>query len=319
MMSAYIISSELRSGNLKLDDMVKISEKAWRAEGSRMFVEVNTRVSVTDLLKGIIVQSGNDATIALAEHLAGTETAFATIMNQYAQMLGMTNTHFANSTGLPDPEHYTTARDLARLAQALIRDFPEHYEWYAEKVFTYNDIKQYNRNRLLWRDKSVDGIKTGHTEAAGYCLVASARRDNMRLISVVLGTKSESAREQASLTLLNYGFRFFETVKLHAANTALVSPKVWKSSIDTVALGLRKDLYITVPRGQAQQLKTDVVHDSYIIAPVTAGQAIGNVHIRVGDEEVASRPLTALQAAPEGSLWQRLLDTIQLFFIKLFN
>jgi D-alanyl-D-alanine carboxypeptidase (penicillin-binding protein 5/6) len=319
IMVTYIAEQELRNGNLKLDDMVTVSEKAWRAEGSRMFIEVNTKVSVQDLLRGIIIQSGNDATIALAEHLAGTEQAFAAIMNQYAASLGMTNTHFVNSTGLPDPEHYTTARDLAILSRALIRDFPEQYSWYKEKVFSYNSIKQYNRNRLLWRDNSVDGIKTGHTESAGYCLVASAMRDDMRLISVVLGTDSEKAREQASLTLLNYGFRFFETGKLFDAGQPLVNAKLWKGAADTVALGLPTDLYLTVPRGQFSKLQTVLGQYPYLEAPLQQGKVLGKLNITLQDEVIDSRDLVALNDAPAGSFFSRLLDTIQLFFIRLFE
>lgn len=319
MMTTYIISSELRNGNIKLDDKVRISEKAWRAPGSRMFVEVNTDVSVEDLLRGIIVQSGNDATIALAEYVSGTEQAFVSTMNQYAKMLGMKNTHFVNSTGLPHKDHYSSATDLATLARAMIRNFPEHYAWYAEKEFTYNKIKQYNRNRLLWRDKSVDGIKTGHTESAGYCLVASARRNNMRLISVVLGATSQSAREKATLTLLNYGFRFYETQKLHSGSSTLVSSDLWKSESDSIAMGLKDDLYITSPRGQFKRIKTTIRYDSYIIAPINKGQRLGTVTLTLAGKEIATRPLVALHDAKEGSLWSTIIDTIKLFFIKLFS
>ena len=228
MMSSYVISNELDKGTLKLDDKVKISEKAWRMPGSRMFVKVGSEVTVGELLKGMIIQSGNDATVALAQHVAGSEDAFASMMNQQAARLGMTSTHFVNSTGLPNPEHYTTAHDLAILARALIHDFPDHYEWYSEKEYKYNKIKQRNRNDLLWRDSSVDGIKTGHTESAGYCLVASAKRKTMRLISVVLGTDSKKGRATESQKLLTYGFRFFETHRLYAANEPLTTVRVWK-------------------------------------------------------------------------------------------
>ncbi|HHO67602.1 MAG TPA: D-alanyl-D-alanine carboxypeptidase, partial [Gammaproteobacteria bacterium] len=221
LMSAYVVFQEIRNGTLSLEDKVQISEKAWRTPGSRMFVEVGTQVSVADLMKGMIIQSGNDATVALAEKVAGTEASFASLMNHHAKRLGMDGSHFVNSTGLPDPQHYTTARDIARVARALIAEFPEYYQWYSERQFTYNGITQYNRNKLLWRDESVDGIKTGHTDSAGYCLVTSAKRDGMRLISVVLGTKSEEARADASQALLNYGFRFFETHKLYDANSKL--------------------------------------------------------------------------------------------------
>ncbi|VAX02275.1 D-alanyl-D-alanine carboxypeptidase, partial [hydrothermal vent metagenome] len=218
MLSAYVIDHELAKGNISLDDEVRISEKAWRMEGSRMFIEVGKKISVEDLLKGVIIQSGNDATVALAEHVAGSEDAFVSLMNQHAAELGMLDSHFVNSTGLPHKDHYTTPRDLAKLAIALIRDYPTHYAWYSQKEFVYNDIKQYNRNRLLWRNKYVDGIKTGHTESAGYCLVASAERDGMRLISVVLGTRNDETRSSESQKLLTYGFRFFETHRLYKAN-----------------------------------------------------------------------------------------------------
>ena len=223
LMTAYVVFTEIRNGSLGLSDKVRISEKAWRTEGSRMFVEVNTQVSVAELLKGMIIQSGNDATVALAEQIAGTEDSFAALMNHHAKELGMTKSNFVNSTGLPHKDHYTTARDIARISRAMIEEFPEYYQWYSEREFTYNEITQYNRNKLLWRDESVDGLKTGHTESAGYCLVTSAERDGMRLISVVLGTKSEEARADATQSLLNYGFRFFETHKLYDADNKLLS------------------------------------------------------------------------------------------------
>jgi len=267
LMSAYVIFSEIRNGSLALSDKVRISEKAWRTQGSRMFVEVNTQVSVADLLKGMIIQSGNDATVALAEQIAGTEASFATLMNTYAQQLGLTRSHFVNSTGLPDKEHYTTARDIVRIARALIREFPEYYQWYSEKQFSYNDITQYNRNKLLWRDESVDGLKTGHTESAGYCLVTSAERDSMRLISVVLGTKSEEARADASQSLLNYGFRFFETHKLYDSNTRLTTARIWKGAGDSAELGLADTLYITIPRGEYKNLDASMQLQEQITAP----------------------------------------------------
>ncbi|MDQ7072703.1 MAG: D-alanyl-D-alanine carboxypeptidase family protein [Gammaproteobacteria bacterium] len=228
LMTAYVVSHELDAGNIKLDDEVLISEKAWRMVGSRSFIEVNTKVPVEALLRGMIIQSGNDAAVALAEHIAGSEETFAQMMNQYAQQLGMFNTNYRNATGLPDPDHYTTAKDIAILSTAIIRDFPDHYKWYAEKEYTYNNITQHNRNKLLWRDSTVDGLKTGHTEEAGYCLAASAKRSGMRLISVVLGTRSENARTQETQKLFNYGFRFFETHDLYQAGHKVTSSKVWK-------------------------------------------------------------------------------------------
>jgi len=314
LMSAYVVFTEIRDGSLSLSDKVRISEKAWRTPGSRMFVEVNSQVSVADLIKGMIIESGNDATVALAEQVAGSEDSFAALMNQHAQRLGMTHTHFVNSTGLPDKEHYTTARDIVRVARALIKEFPEYYRWYSEKKFTYNDITQYNRNKLLWRDESVDGMKTGHTESAGYCLVTSAERDGMRLISVVLGTKSEEARADVSQSLLNYGFRFFETHKLYDAGTKLTSSRVWKGSTENVDLGLRDTLYVTIPRGEYKHLDASMQLHEKIIAPVSNGQALGDVVIRLGDQTVADKNLVALQPVAEGSFWQRIVDEALLYF-----
>ena len=314
LMSAYVIFNEIRNGSLALSDKVRISEKAWRTQGSRMFVEVNTQVSVADLLKGMIIQSGNDATVALAEQVAGTEASFATLMNTYAQQLGLTRSHFVNSTGLPDKEHYTTARDIVRIASALIREFPEYYQWYSEKQFTYNNITQYNRNKLLWRDESVDGLKTGHTDSAGYCLVTSAVRDGMRLVSVVLGTKSEEARADASQSLLNYGFRFFETHKLYDSNTRLTTARVWKGATDSVELGLTKTLYITIPRGEYNSLDASMQLNEQITAPVTQGQTLGRVVIKLAGKLVVEKDLVALQAVEEGSFWQRIVDEGLLYF-----
>jgi D-alanyl-D-alanine carboxypeptidase (penicillin-binding protein 5/6) len=314
LMSAYVVFTEIRNGSLSLSDKVRISEKAWRTPGSRMFVEVNTQVSVADLIKGMIIQSGNDATVALAEQVAGSEDSFAALMNQHAKRLGMTHTHFVNSTGLPDKDHYTTARDIVRVARALIKEFPEYYKWYSEKKFTYNDITQYNRNKLLWRDESVDGLKTGHTESAGYCLVTSAERKGMRLISVVLGTKSEEARADASQALLNYGFRFFETHKLYDGGTKLTSSRVWKGATENVDLGLTNTLYVTIPRGEYKNLDASMQLHERIMAPINDGEALGDVVIRLGDQTVADKKLVALQAVPEGSFWQRIVDEALLYF-----
>ena len=314
LMTAYTVFTELASGNIALEDMVTISEKAWRTPGSRMFVEVGKQVSVENLLKGMIIQSGNDATVALAEFIAGSEETFAAMMNRHAEELGMTSSHFMNSTGLPDEEHYMSARDIARLAATLIRDFPAYYGWYSEKEFTWNDITQYNRNKLLWRDESVDGVKTGHTDSAGYCLVTSAEKEGMRLITVVLGTKSENARAEASQALLNYGFRFFETHKLYDTGTALTSARIWKGATENVQLGLDRPLYATIPRGQYKSLEASMTVDNQIIAPVTAGQSLGNVLVRLGDEVIAEQELVALQAVGEGSFWQRIVDEAMLYF-----
>lgn len=318
MMTTYVVVHELKSGNIKLTDKVTISDKAWRMPGSRMFVEVNTQVSIEDLLKGIVIQSGNDASVAIAEHVAGSEETFASLMNQYAARLGMSGTHFVNSTGLPHKEHFTTPRDLARLASALIRDFPEHYKWYSEKKFTYNNITQYNRNKLLWRDKTVDGVKTGHTESAGYCLVASSVRDDMRLLSVVLGTDSERAREQESRKLLNYGFRFYRTHQLYAAGAALSDAKIWKGKQDQLALGLKEDLYVTVPRGTYKRLKPSISYASVIEAPVNKHAVFGSVDINLDDKVIASRELVALHEVEEGGWWKRLVDSLVIFFKDLF-
>ena len=314
MLSAYVAAHEIDNGNIQLSDEVTVSEKAWRMPGSRMFIEVGKTVSVEDLLKGIIIQSGNDATVALAEHLAGSEEAFASLMNQHAARLGMVDSHFVNSTGLPNPEHYTTPRDLARLAQALIRDFPDHYDWYSAKEFRYNNIKQYNRNKLLWRNKDVDGIKTGHTESAGFCLVASALRDDMRLISVVLGTNSEEARAEESQKLLGYGFRFFETHRLYAANKPLTTARIWKGASEELPLGLSEDLFLTIPKGQYKQLQASMNIDARIIAPAEKGKAYGTLNISLGEEPFAQRELVALSAVEEGGLFSGLVDDVKLLF-----
>ncbi|OUR73325.1 serine-type D-Ala-D-Ala carboxypeptidase [Methylophaga sp. 41_12_T18] len=310
LMTAYVVSQELHMGNIKLEDEVLISEKAWRMVGSRSFIEVNTKVSVEVLLRGMIIQSGNDAAVALAEHIAGSEETFAQMMNQYAQQLGMFNTNYQNSTGLPGNNHFTTARDIATLSAAIIRDFPEHYKWYAEKEFTYNNITQHNRNKLLWRDKSVDGLKTGHTEEAGYCLAASAKRSGMRLISVVLGTRSENARAQETQKLMNYGFRFFETHSLYQALDQVAETKVWKGATKQVALGLEQTLSVTVPRGRYKELVATTNIQQPLIAPIALGSQLGEVEIRLGDELIAKQPLIAVHAVEQGSWWRRLLDSL---------
>jgi len=314
MMTAHIVFNELASGNLALSDMVTISEKAWRTPGSRMFVEVGKQVSVEDLLLGLIIQSGNDATVALAEHIAGSEETFAALMNRHAEEIGLTGSHFMNSTGLPDEKHYMTARDIARLAALTIEQYPEYYKWYAQKEFTFNDITQYNRNKLLWQDDSVDGIKTGHTESAGYCLATSAQKDGMRLITVVLGTASENARIEASQALLNYGFRFFETHKLYDAGTPLTTTRIWKGATDTASLGLDKPLYVTIPRGQYKSLDASMSINNRVIAPVAAGQELGTVQVKLGEDIVAEQQLVSLDSIGEGSMWQRVMDEALLYF-----
>ena len=312
MMTAYVIFQELKAGHMQLADKVRVSEKAWRMPGSRMFIEVDKLVPADDLLKGMIIQSGNDASVALAEHAAGSEEAFAQLMNQYGKRMGLTGTHFVNSTGLPDPEHYTTARDMARLAQALIRDFPEEYAWHAIQKFTFNGITQYNRNKLLWRDKSIDGIKTGHTEAAGYCLVASAKRDGMRLISVVMGTDSEKARTRETQSLLNYGFRFFQTRRLYKGMEPLKQVRAWKGEAELIDVGLTDDLYVTVPRGQYKNLQASLQLDGQIVAPVGQGQRVGVLSLSLAERQLMERPLVSLQSVEEGTLWRQLVDHVML-------
>jgi len=314
MMTSYVILNELDSGKISLKDEVLISEKAWRMPGSRTFVEVGKRVPVETLLKGMIIQSGNDATVALAEHVAGSEEVFANLMNQTATALGMGASHFVNSTGLPHKDHYSNARDMATLAQALIRDFPKHYSWYSIKEFSYNGIKQYNRNKLLWQDDKVDGIKTGHTEAAGYCLVSSAKQDEMRLISVVLGAKSENGRARESQKLLSYGFRFYETHRLYAPNETLTDVRVWKGESESIALGLNKEMYITIPRGQYDSLDASMKVTPKITAPVNKGKQYGMVEVMLNGEAVATQPLVALQDVAEAGFFDSLVDEALLLF-----
>ncbi|MDC9724357.1 MAG: D-alanyl-D-alanine carboxypeptidase [Gammaproteobacteria bacterium] len=312
LMTAYVVSHELANGNINLADEVLISEKAWRMVGSRSFIEVNTKVPVEVLLRGMIIQSGNDAAVALAEHIAGSEETFAQMMNQYAQQLGMFNTNYQNSTGLPGADHYTTAKDIAILSTAIIRDFPEEYKWYAEKEFTYNNITQHNRNKLLWRDATVDGLKTGHTEEAGYCLAASAQRSGMRLVSVVLGTRSENARAQETQKLFNYGFRFFESHELYKALDKITDIKVWKGAENLVNLGLATSLAVTVPRGRYKELVATTNIQQPVIAPIVMGSTLGQVEIHLGDELIATQTLVALNDVEQGSWWRRLIDSLMM-------
>jgi len=314
IMTTYVVFTALKQGQISLEDEVTISEKAWRMPGSRMFVEVGKRVAIEDLLMGMIVQSGNDASVALAEHIAGTEGVFAEMMNQYAQQLGMYSSNFLNATGMPAEGHVTTARDLATLARAVIEEFPEYYPWHAVKDFTFNDIKQDNRNSLLWRDPSVDGLKTGHTEDAGYCLVSSALRDNMRVISVVMGTSSTKARTDGSQALLNYAFRFFETRLLFKAGEEVATTRVWKSANETSRLGVLEDLYITVRRGTYDQLESTLDIPAVVEAPVAAGQPVAELKITSGEDVILSAPLRALDDNPAGSFWQRTKDSVSLWF-----
>lgn len=319
LMTAYIAFDWIANGSMQLGEMVTISEKAWRTPGSRMFIEVDSQVSVENLLKGMIIQSGNDASVALAEHIASSEESFADLMNQYAQRLGMDHSHFRNATGLPAEGHLTTAADIAKLARAMIADFPEYYAWYSEKSFSYNDIDQHNRNTLLWRDATVDGLKTGHTDSAGYCLASSAKRGNMRLISVVMGSRSEKARADESQKLLNYGFRFFETHHLYNAGHELAKPEVWKGEADAVSAGLNQPWVITIPRGGYDRLDAQLELKIPLVAPLQQNDALGTVRLSLDGEQIDSRPIVALQAVPEGGLWTRFTHGVSLWFDGLFD
>ncbi|MCZ0953971.1 MAG: D-alanyl-D-alanine carboxypeptidase [Rhodospirillaceae bacterium] len=314
LMTAYTVFKALGDGQVNLDDEVRVSERAWGTEGSRTFIELGTAVSVEDLLQGMIVQSGNDASVALAEHVAGTEEVFADLMNFYADQLGMESSSFRNSTGLPDPDHYMTARDAATIARAIITEFPEYYMWYSQRQFTYNEIEQFNRNSLLWRDESVDGLKTGYTEAAGYCLVTSAERSGMRLVSVVMGSYSAEARANDSQALLNYGFRFFETYRLYSGGDEVTAARVWKGETDTVALGVAEDHFLTIPKGRYDSLNSETTLDTELTAPIEAGATLGTVTISMNDEELAVLPLVALTDVGEAGLWERIKDEISLWF-----
>lgn len=317
MMTVYVADHALKSGKLKPTDMVKISEKAWKSPGSRMFVEVNTDVAVSDLLRGIVIASGNDASVAIAEHIAGSESAFAELMNFYAKQLGMVNTHFVNATGLPDPNHYTSARDMAILAKTLIREFPESYTLYAEKEFNYKNIKQENRNRLLWMNNWVDGIKTGHTDSAGYCLVSSGKQNNMRLIAVVMGTNSDSTRIDESNKLLAYGFRFYESRKLYPALTPVKKARIWNGREKEVDLVLAEDLYVTIGQGQYDHLKTVITTEKAIKAPANKGATLGKIAVQLGDKTISESPLIALRDVEAGGFINRLYDNIALSVLSL--
>lgn len=310
LMTAYAVFKALEQGQININDQVRVSEKAWRTQGSRMFIEVDTSVSVEDLIRGMIIQSGNDASVALAEHVAGSEETFVGLMNQYAAMLGMSGTHFQNPTGLPGDNHLMTARDVAVLAQAIIQEFPEYYGFYSEREFTYNGIRQHNRNSLLWRDQSVDGLKTGHTDAAGYCLVTSAERDGMRLVSVVLGTSSPEARAEASQALLGYGFRFFETHRLYASGEEIETARVWKGEPQMASLGLTEDLYVTIPRGQYDSLSAVMDLSTELVAPLTSDTAVGAVRVTLAGEPVSDVPLVVLDEVAQAGFLARVKDEI---------
>jgi len=319
VMTAYVVSAELAAHKIKLEDDVFISENAWRSggagtEGSTSFLAVNSKVPLKDLLYGMIIQSGNDAAIALAEHIAGSEQTFAELMNQYAAKLGMTGTHFVNASGLPNPQHYSTAHDIAILAQHVIRDYPEEYKIYALKEFEWNGITQHNRNTLLWRDPSVDGIKTGHTKDAGYCLTTSAKRGDQRLIAVVMGDESEKQRADDNQALLNYGFRFYETHKLYDASKPLAQPELWKGAQNTLSLGVAEDVLATLPRGRYNDLKATLEMPGRLIAPFAKGQKVGTLKVALDGKTLVERPLVALEEAPEAGFWGRMSDGILLWF-----
>ncbi len=321
LMTSYVLSFELEEGNVSNDDLVTISKNAWAqnpvfAGSSLMWVEVGKQVRLEALHKGIVISSGNDASVAVAEHLAGSESAFADVMNQHAQLLGMNNSHFVNSHGLPHPDHYMTARDLAALSKAILK-YPKEYALYSEPDYTYNNIRQTNRNRLLWKDDSVDGLKTGHTEAAGYCLVASAKKNGMRLISVVMGASSQSARESETQKLLAYGFRYFETHQVYSAGDELTTSKVWAGNGDDFQLGVAREIHLTIPRGKQSDLQAAMNIDQVIKAPVTKGKEYGELVVTLDGKELLREPLIALQSVEEGGLFKRLWHAIVLFFTQL--
>lgn len=319
MMTLYVISNALRNEQIHLTDNVRISREAWKVGGSRMFVKEGQEVSIEDLLKGIIVDSGNDACFAMAEHLGGSEQGFAEIMNQQAHDLGMSNSHFTDSTGLPDEKLYTTAKDLAILGRSLINDFPQYYHWYKQKWFTYNGIKQPNRNRLLWRNSQVDGVKTGHTNEAGFCLVSSAKRENMRLLAVVMGSPSDSVRADDSERLLNYGFRFFETHQLYKAQQSVTELPVYKGTLDKLTAGLLQDQFITIPAGQYQRLNISMNVAKALEAPIIKNQKVGELVVQFDDKVAETYPLYALEDVQSGGFYTRIKDSIKLLFKHSFG
>lgn len=316
LMTAYILYQELDKGNIKLEDRVLVSEKAWQMEGSRMFLEIGKKVPLERMISGLIIQSGNDAAVALAEHSSGSEEEFVRKMNSEAARLGLTNTHFMNVTGWPDPNHYMSARDIAKLTRTVIKEYPDHYKLYSEKEYSYNGIKQYNRNKLLWHDATVDGVKTGHTESAGYCLLSSAQRGSMRLIAVVLGAESDKARTNYSQQLLEYGFRFYETHKLYDANSVLAEARVWKGEKSTVPTGIMEDFYVTIPKGHYSQLKGLMEINKSIDAPVKRGDLIGMAVIKDVDRIVLQKPLVAMDSVDTGGTWTNITDSIKKLFVE---
>ena len=319
LMTAYLATLEMKKGQVRPADLVTISEKAWKTGGSKMFVEVGKQVSLGDLLHGIIIQSGNDASVAVSEYLAGSEDVFAELMNKTAAQLGMKNSHFMNATGLPDPNHFSSAHDMAILARAIIYEDPAHYAIYSQKEFLWNKIKQPNRNLLLWRDSTVDGLKTGHTEEAGYCMVASAKRNKLRLIAVLFGTSSEKARAEETQKLLTYGFRFYENRTLYKKGVEVKKIRVWKGTNNEVSTGFAEDLSITLLKNQFNNIQLQVSAAKELMAPVVAGQVLGKVVVKVGDKIVYSTDLVALQTVEQGSFLSRIWDSIVLFFKRLFS
>ncbi len=319
MMTLYVVSNALNNNQIHLNDNVRISELAWKTGGSRMFIKEGQYVSIEDLLKGVIVDSGNDACVALAEHIGSSEAGFTELMNNQAKSLGMNNSHFTDSTGLPDPNHYTTAKDLAVLGRALIKSFPQYYHWYKQKWFTYNNIRQPNRNRLLWRDGQVDGIKTGHTNDAGFCLVSSAKRGEMRLLAVVLNAPSDASRADDSERLINYGFRFFETHELYKANQSVGKVRVYKGNTPEINVGMLNNDYVTIPSGQYQRLSIKAKLPKYIEAPIRKGQPVGELVIQFEGETIDKRPLYALQDEAAGGLWTRTTDSMKMMFSRWFG
>ncbi|MES2770721.1 MAG: D-alanyl-D-alanine carboxypeptidase family protein [Pseudomonadota bacterium] len=314
LMTAYLSFAALKQGTIKLDQLLPVSDRAWKTQGSRMFIQVGTQVRVEDLIKGMIVQSGNDACITLAEGIAGGEENFAQMMNREAQRLGMKASHFRNATGLPDAQHYTTARDLSLLTTALIRDFPVEYaKYYSLKEFRYNNITQPNRNRLLWLDPNVDGVKTGHTDAAGYCLISSAKRGQRRLLSVVLGTQSDSVRAQESLKLLNYGFQFYDAVSLYAKQQTVSTLKVWKGQESVARIGFLNDFVLAVPKGYAPKIKAELVSQQPLIAPIALGQVVGSIKLTLDGKAFGEYPLVALEAVPVAGMFGRMIDSVRLW------
>ena len=319
MMTAYIADREMEEGRLSMDEEVRVSVNAWQTGGSRMFIQEGTSVTVGELMRGIIIQSGNDASVALAEHIAGSEKSFAQMMNQQAGQLGMENTHFTNPTGLPNPDMHTTAKDMAVLSIAKIQKFPDTYDLYSQRYYTYNGIRQPNRNRLLWRDKSVDGLKTGYTEDAGYCLAASAKRDRMRLVAVVMATDSAEARAREAQQLLNYGFRYYDTSRLYEGGKKITGTRVWKGESDQLDLGVSEDLYLTYPSGSREDLESTVEVDTVLEAPIQRGAVLGKLTLSLDGETMAERDLVALHGVEPGGFFSRLWDAIKLFFMNLFG